>query len=101
MYRAVLRGQYPQALPPGGADGDASSPASPTDEADDGRPEADNDSEEEAQAAGPVDRDALPGGDDAPLSDEEEAEAEDPPVDEDSPDVEPEPTPVVPGRDLS
>ena len=96
MYRAVLRGQYPQALPVGAADGQ-DSPATAADEADDGRPEADDDSEE--QEGGPVDRDALPDSDDEPLPDED-PEFGDPPVDEDSPDVDSEPTPVAPGRDL-
>ena len=99
MYRAVLWGQYPQALPPGAADAHALSPALAPDEAADDRPEADDDSEE--PEAGPVDRDALPDGDNEPLPNAEEPENEDPPAGEDSPDVEPEPTPVVPGRDLS
>ena len=99
MYRAVLRGQYPQALPRGAADAQTSSPASAADEADDGGPEADDDREE--PEAGPVARDAPSDGGDAPLPDEENAEFEDQPVDEDSPNVESEPTRVAPGRDLS
>ena len=98
MYRAVLRGQYPQALPPGAAAVHTSSPVVAAAEADDGRLETDDDSE---AAAGPLDGDALPGRNNVPPTDEEDPTSENPPVVGDSPDVEPEPTPVVSGRDLS
>ena len=64
MYRAVLRGQYPPAVPPSADDAPALPPASAADETDDGPPEADDGSLE--QEDGPVDRDPLADGDDEP-----------------------------------
>ena len=89
MYRAVLRGTYLQAMQPD-VDQSALSAEPPTDA--------------EAESADPdtelVDENRLPEGDDEPPADAGDPVSDGAAVD-DRPDLEPEPTPALPGRDLS
>ena len=89
MYRAVLRGTYLQTMQ-SDVDQSALSAEPPTDA--------------EAESADPdtelVDENRLPEGDDEPPADAGDPESDGAAVD-DRPDLEPEPTPALPGRDLS
>ena len=89
MYRAVLRGTYLQAMQ-SDVDQSALSAEPPTDA--------------EAESADPdtelVDENRLPEGDDEPPADAGDPESDGAAVD-DRPDLEPGPTPALPGRDLS
>ena len=89
MYRAVLRGKYLQAIQLD-IDQRALSAGSPTDA----------EAESEDRDTGPVDGNRLPDRDDEPPSEEGDPESDGAAVD-DRPDIEPEPTPAVPGGDLS
>ena len=99
MYRAVLVGQYLQGVPPGDTEADASSPASTSDGAEEVRPEADADSVE--RVAKPVDRDRLPDSDDGPSSDGGDQASAEAATEDAGPDIEPAPTPGVPGGGFS
>ena len=89
MYRAVLRGTYLQTMQ-SDVDQSALSAEPPTDA--------------EAESADPdtelVDENRLPEGDDEPPADAGDPESDGAAVD-DRPDLEPEPTPALPGGDLS
>ena len=99
MYQAVLRGQYLQGMPPVGTQAEASSPVSTADEAENDRQEVDADNEK--RVGEPVDRDRLPDGDDVPPSDDGDPEPTDVAAEDAGRDIEPQPTPAVPGGGLS
>ncbi len=89
MYRAVLRGMYLQAMQ---LDVDQTALSA--------EPSADAEAESEDPDTERVDGNRVPEGDNEPPADAGDPESDGAAVD-DRPDLEPEPTPALPGRDLS